>query len=70
MEIGSIILVGENMGLIFGGGQAICATTGDTSPAPIPGGTGWPPLIERTRRGVFSGQRARAQAGSERARVR
>ena len=23
MEVGSIILVGENMGLIFGGGQAI-----------------------------------------------
>jgi len=23
MEVGSILLVGENMGLIFGGGQAI-----------------------------------------------
>jgi hypothetical protein len=23
MEVGSIVLVGENMGLIFGGGQAI-----------------------------------------------
>ncbi len=26
MEVGSILLVGENMGLIFGGGQAIMRT--------------------------------------------
>jgi gamma-glutamyltranspeptidase/glutathione hydrolase len=26
MEVGSIVLVGENMGLIFGGGQAIMRT--------------------------------------------